>query len=285
MTLSEVREYFKTFKCEVLTSSEDNKAEIQCFSSEIRNNKLADYLKTAAWDHDIDGVTRVYLIREPSGQIVLFFSLKCGAVFTTNALDDRYSALIDAEKKFVKDLVNARLNKNDDLYYRYVESSKELFPTNHELLRQIAEHRFRKKNEAREAGDEISSLKVDACYSAIELQHFCRCDDFHLSSDIPIPLGFGLFWEQIVPVIEDIASKVGCEYLYLFAADRSENPEDCKLVSYYKSSLSFIDIEDEGVTVLKPSYDDNCIGLLQKINQLSNTREYAWALFSDHIAT
>ena len=282
MTIEEVREYYKLFKCEVLTTSDANKSEIQDFSSKIRKNNLEGYLKDHAWEHDQEGVTRVYLVRDPVGKIVLFFSLKCGAVFTTYQLDDDFRKLNDAEKAYVKELVGAHSNKDSDLLETTFEIGKSLFPDKYDLLQKIAWHRYKSKKESHEVNDFHNVMKVEECYAAVELQHFCRCDDYVPEIETGFPLGFGLFWEKIVPIIEEITEKVGCEYFYLFAADRSDNPEDRKLISYYKESLFFYDLDDEGVIVLKPGYDENCVGLLQKAHYLSNARDAAWESFSDH---
>ena len=39
---------------------------------------------------------------------------------------------------------------------------------------------------------------------------------------LDFPLGFGIFWEVIVPRILEITEHIGCQYLYLFAADHTE---------------------------------------------------------------
>ena len=283
MTLLEVREYFRRFTCEALTSSENNRIEIESFCAS-RNINLERYLKQDAWEHDSEGSTRVYLIRDPEGQIVLFFSLKCGALFTTPILDDKYQELTPAEKEFVQMLVDARMNNNRELFYQYMELGEQTF-LNFEVIAKIQEHRYASKKESQEAGDSNYVLKVDKCYAAIELQHFCKHTNYKLPPEIKFPLGFGLFWEKIVPLIEEVISKVGCEYLFLFAADRSENSEEKRLISYYKEALCFFELDDEGVVALKPEYDDNCIGLLQRTQYLLDTRESAWEAFSDHVST
>ena len=62
MTIDEVKSYYGSFDCEVLTSNPQNEMEIRDFTCHIRNNTLENYLKTDAWKEDIDGETRVYLI-------------------------------------------------------------------------------------------------------------------------------------------------------------------------------------------------------------------------------
>ncbi len=64
MTIDEVKSYYRNFDCEVLTSNSHNKKDIQDFSCRLRNNTLENYLKTDAWKEDLDGITRVYIIRE-----------------------------------------------------------------------------------------------------------------------------------------------------------------------------------------------------------------------------
>ena len=60
-------------------------------------------MKTDAWKEDLDGITRVYIIRERgTRRIVLYFSLKCGTLFTTYSLDDAYKKLEDAQKSLNK---------------------------------------------------------------------------------------------------------------------------------------------------------------------------------------
>lgn len=284
MAIDDVQKFYQSFQCEVLTSSDKNKSEIQDFSSKIRKNSLEQYLKERAWESDSNGETRVYLIREPENkQIVMFFSLRCGLAFTTHYLDDAYQRLNPTQKDFVKKLVNSRIKNPSSYPSQYIDLAKGLFPENWNDLFNISDRRYNTHMEAYAIGDVKSIQKVDACYSAIELQHFCRDDNYKLPSSIKFPLGFGLFWEKIVPRIIEITNMVGCEYLYLFAADRSDNPDDKKLISYYKDSLSFCELEGEGVILLKPEYDNNCTGLLQNAQCLQTSRDYAWERYADII--
>lgn len=284
MTIDEVQKFYQRFQCEVLTSSDKNQSEIQDFSSKIRKNSLEQYLKERAWESDSNGKTRVYLIREPkTKQIVMFFSLRCGLAFTMHILDDAYQDLNYLEKEFVQKIVDSRLKEPISYPNKYIESAKKIFPNNWTELLRISERRYETQKEAISIGDSKSVQKVEACYAAIELQHFCRADNYSLPPNIRFPLGFGLFWEKIVPRIIDITNMVGCEYFYLFAADRSDNPDDKKLISYYKDSLLFYELEEEGVILLKPEYDNKCIGLLQKAQYLLDSRNEAWNRYSDFI--
>ena len=271
MNIEDVKEYFDSFKCEPLTSREQNQVDIQSFSSNIQNStSLEDYLKTEAWSEDKDGKICTYIVRDPeTNKIVLYFSIKCGLVFSTDEIDDKYQLLCDDEKEIVNDLVDmlSQNQKIDDTYEEY----KSLYP-NLSYLKSLAKERKRRKIGFIDMDDKNNIYKVDKCYSAIELQYLCRCDDFTVPQKfLAVPqktggyLGFGLFWQIIVPIIVDISEKVGCEYLYLFAADHSENKEDKKLIKHYKEALMFGELSDFDIILLKPNDNKNCLGLAQPI--------------------
>lgn len=78
INIVEKRNYFRKFKCEVLTSRSENKDLISEFISRKADNSLESYIKDEdkAWTEDLDGETRVYLVKDESGKIALFFSMK-----------------------------------------------------------------------------------------------------------------------------------------------------------------------------------------------------------------
>ena len=69
---------------------------------------------------------------------------------------------------------------------------------------EIADRRLDTKNESIEIGQSENTINVPNCISAIELRHLCKNENFKIPEEIDIPLGFGIFWEIIVPVIIDI---------------------------------------------------------------------------------
>ena len=235
---------------------------------------LEDYLKNKAWKADLEGETRVYLVKDQNSSIALFFSIKCGLLYKKYQYDDLESDKLD----FVNMLVDAMLQKDNDTLSNYYNSGmydlKEM-----EYLFKIASHRIDLKMEDKELQDNKYTLKVEECYSAIEIHHFCRNSMYKINEQIGIPLGFGLFWEVIVPLVYDITNQVGCKYLYLFAADKSTNEEVKKLVQYYKNELKFSDVED--MMLIKPYYDKGCLGLVQAVSDLQYNRDAVWEEFSD----
>lgn len=71
------RNYFQSFKCEVLAANPQNKDLIKKFASKKANNQLESYIKNEdkAWAEDSDGETRVYVVKDEAGDIALFFSI------------------------------------------------------------------------------------------------------------------------------------------------------------------------------------------------------------------
>lgn len=57
------------------------------------------------------------------------------------------------------------------------------------------------------------------------MKHFCKNEMYIPDEHLDFPLGFGIFWEVIVPRILEITEHIGCQYLYLFAADHMEQAD------------------------------------------------------------
>lgn len=170
-------------------------------------------------------------------------------------------------------LIDALKNKDLEAISNYYNSGYYNVKKIDELYK-IAEKRLEVKNEGQELGDDDLALKVHKCYSAIELRHFCKNINYKIEKR-KVPLGVGLFWQVIVPQICKITDLVGCKYIYLFAADNTETNENQKqtrkLVQYYKNDLKFEDVQ--GLTIIKPAYDNSCWGMIQEISNLKKNQE------------
>ena len=97
---------------------------------------------------------------------------------------------------------------------------------------------------------------------------------------IELAFGVGLFWEHIAPLVIDISDKVGCRYLYLFAADLTDNNMgniNRKLVDYYRINLKFQ--FDDTLYFIKPEYDRGCWCLCQSISDLNENKLWIWKQF------
>lgn len=268
------RRFFQNFYPEILTSKQINQQLINDFAATGEGKGLENYLKNKAWEADLEGETRVYLVKDQNSSIALFFSIKCGLLYKKYQYDDLESDKLD----FVNMLVKAMLQKDNDTLRNYYDSEMyDLEEMDH--LFKIASNRIDLKMEDKELQDNKYTLKVEECYSAIEIHHFCRNSMYKINEQVGIPLGFGLFWEVIVPLVYDITNRVGCKYLYLFAADQTADEEVKKLVQYYKNELKFSDVED--MMLIKPYYDKGCLGLVQAVSDLQYNRDAVWEEFSD----
>ncbi len=277
ISLAEDRKFYQQYKCEILTSNQINKLLINDFKADDLGRSLEEYLKANAWSEDSDGETKVYLIKDIDNKVALYFSLKCGLLYEPYD----YFRLASDELDFVNMLIDALKIKDHEAINSYIESGY-FDAEKTDKLYKIAQERIDIKNEGIELGDDESTLKVHKCYSAIELRHFCKNVNYQTEKR-KVPLGVGLFWEVIVPQIYRITDLVGCKYLYLFAADNTPTKENQhetrKLVQYYKNDLKFEDIQ--GLTVIKPTYDRSCWGMIQKISDLRKNQEVIWEEFSD----
>lgn len=268
------RKYFQGFRAEILTSNQMNQQLIQDFSATGDGEGLEYYLKNYAWSADLEGETKVYLVKDKEGTVALFFSIKCGLVYKSYQYDNLESDKLE----FVNMLIDAMAQNDTDTLENYYNSG--MYPdVEMDYLFRIAKNRIGLKLEEKELQDNKFTLKVEECYSAIEIHHFCKNSLYKSDRQVGVPLGFGIFWEVIVPLVCEITGKLGCKYLYLFAADQTNDAEVKKLIQYYKNELKFSDVED--MMLIKPYYDKGCLGLVQTIADLQYNRDAVWEEFSE----
>ena len=277
----EKRKFFQGFKYETLTSNPENRELIGKFVSKKENNTLEAYIKDEdkAWKEDLDGETRVYLVKDKSGNIALFFSVKCGLLVGEN-LEEKLS---EEDQDFVNTIIDLIKEKDEMGKRNMYDLGISVYGNEVDRLFEIAEHRFETKTESIEIGQSQNTINVPTCMSAIELRHLCKNENYVMPAEVNIPLGFGIFWEIIVPIIIEITKQVGCKYVYLFAADKTEEQSEFKmkkLISHYKNNFKFSEC-DEGMKFVKPEYDNHCYGLIQSVSNLESNREAIWHEFSD----
>lgn len=117
---------------------------------------------------------------------------------------------------------------------------------------------------------------VGKTYSGLELVHFCANntkDELWECYHLPQPRGAVIFWRFIVPIVLKVRELVGCEYLFLFAADLSNFQS---LVEYYRDELGFADGAE--MATAKPLYDLSCKFMYQEAATLEERRKE----FFDH---
>lgn len=93
---------------------------------------------------------------------------------------------------------------------------------------------------------------------AIELTHFAVDERFRnpLKTDNTVHTGEFIFWNFILPIVKDVAKKVACKALFVFAIDTP------KLIKYYKNVLQFKELsntnEKQFFEYAAPDYDEGC---------------------------
>ncbi len=112
--------------------------------------------------------------------------------------------------------------------------------------------------------------RVGQTFAGIELVQFCKNElqNSYIKS-LPFDRKFGdiVFWYFIVPIISKVTEHIGCQYLFLFAADSTDNQT---LVNYYRSFLKFSDEKRHSAAI--PLYDFTCQFMYQEIVNLARHR-------------
>lgn len=263
--------------CQRLTADPANRKLIRSFYC-AKGSGLAHYLRQWAWEEDREGSTAFYLIKNRRGEILMFFSLKCGALF--DPLDEtELQERINAYNEILDRIRRARSADERAEGLGLLEQIRR----NHGIPLDQLESNLRdgvqyKKNTLREIrGDRAHEpngmiVRVGETHPGIELVHFCANDDariFWRRSGMKRPMGEVLFWWFIAPIIYNVQDVIGCKYVFLFAADLSP---DRSLVNYYQIALNFEQPDDIGTS--KPRYDFQCEFMCQKTNDLRTYRRY-----------
>lgn len=273
----EQRKIIESFSCERLSYREENKELIKSFSS-VRGRGLVNYLQSCAWQDDIEGNMANYLIKSSEGDVVLFFSLKCGSLF--DPLDEK---TIEERAQWAQELlgkvqaINAD-GQERDLAIQLLERIRsgrdiplEQIKNRIKLNAQQAQEFLRQLNYDKEHEENGQIIRVGHTYPGIDLVNFCLNDSAKekwKQCNLKHPIGKILFWEYIAPIICKVQNYVGCQYIFLFAADTSE---DGTLINYYDVELKFKQPTDIGTN--KPRYDLCCQFMCETISELKQNRE------------
>ena len=255
-----------TFTCERLSRDRDNLSKIQTFLS-YRGPGLVNTLRNRGWNEDCRGTTAYYVVKNPQGRIMLFFSLKCGVLFDPDYVDRCADEFSETQRLWrtwnqaragdeaaAEELAQLRRELGKEEYDRRIRDLREEYEHRTAVLRQI-------KNDKRyEPNKKI--VRVDQSHPAVELVEFCVNERLRSYWEERFQQSFAtrrqtmgkvLFWWFIVPKMIEVSSLLGCEYAYLFAAD---DEPDGDLVRYYEDALHFRKLTHLGA--IKPFYDMTC---------------------------
>lgn len=275
------REALGKFTCERLAHKEENLEKIKNFTVRKEGRGLLGNLINSGWGKDMRGSTAYYVIKNERGEIVLFFSLKCGTLFDpfhVNAFVDAYqdTEVYGKWKKFRVYAYNTGLTQPELNRVKAIDPEAAKFIALRdsigeaewfELIKELK--RLDSLMEDRQNEHNQLLVRVEQDYSAIQLVDFCADDDANSRwkhqdeyGMMPQLMGETLFWWFIVPKMQQISQLIGAEFVYLFAADSSA---EGTLTKYYER-LHFRKLSKLGT--VKPFYDLNCSFMGKRLNTL-----------------
>lgn len=231
------------------------------------------------------GKTAYYIIKTKQNEVLMFFSMKCGALFDPLLDEDEVKQDFQRLIVLLQAIKNANgkvleLEEANEILTKYqIGDRVSLKDFNRLLERAKGKKTFLEQlgsDKARESNDNIA--RVMTTHSGIELVHFCTNDNMKSKwkeYNLGHPMGETLFWKFIAPKFFAVQELVGCEYAFLFAADLSE---DESLVNYYDVSLKFKKRLDVGTN--KPFYDFCCEFMCQEVNDMKKNRELFFENFN-----
>ena len=264
------KEILESFSIERLSSSDINLQLVGSFSNP-KSDSLTNKIQSDAFEEDENGSVAYYVIKnKEDGGIVFYFSLKCGQL---------YDKLIEKEQ--------LRLIKNLFQYFDEIEKEESTSEEDRRLIKEIREsvrtskgvskaelEKIQKKNN--KAVTDIERVftenlqRVGQTFAGVEIVQFCANENYRKLFDslgfFP-PFGAIVFWHFLVPKVLEVRKHIGCQYLFLFAADTSD---DESLIRYYRT-LHFTDVGQHGAVI--PLYDWTCRFMYQEIAGLSKGKE------------
>lgn len=266
-------ELLRSLKCERLSSKPENFSLIDDFYN-TRNNSLVDTLQGDAYGDDENNRIAYYIVKTVDDKILFFFSLKCGLLYDEFIEGDRLKEI----QSFYDTILRMSLDETQS-----VENKKAIAS----ILESVRSKKGIKKEDVARVlhlsvdSDEFSKIfgKNLKTFPGVELVHFCANDAHREVWDgygLPQNLGTTVFWYFIVPKILEMLKIVGCEYVFLFAADLTPYEE---LIRYYSDQLKFEKADEHCVAI--PMYDFTCQFMSQKTCELEGKRKQFFEEFND----
>ena len=260
----------ESLDCQRLSSDFGNMYYVDGFSNYV-NDDIAQTLRNEAFSEDESNSIAYYVVKHPNGQILFFFSLKCGLLFDhfiKPELLERLKILSDELSDISDDKTLTSQQKQDVM--EVMEKIRACKGVTKEDLQKLPQQKLDILSELeKELNDDIA--RVGKTFSGIELVHFCsnnETDDLWENFGLPQLRGTTIFWYFVVSQILNALKYVGCQYVFLFAADKSKEE---KLVRYYENQLNFQ--RPEELATAKPFYDFTCKFMCHDVSTLERERE------------
>ena len=221
---------------------------------------------------DLDGHLASFVVVSPDGLPMVFFSLRCGELFEKST---QYKMMLSHNAYMAIE----RLMNNPSLTQeQYEEAMSHIQKAMNEGLsiddfEELPSKKSSiKEDELLEADKDIT--RVHKVYPSIEIKFWgINASARSYWKSLPLPedkkMGETLFWTKVVETIRQMMYMVGCEYVYLFAAD---NEAEGELVKYYRVCLNFG--SSSKMSANKPRFDYKSQFLFQRVKDLFAKQRY-----------
>ena len=218
-----------------------------------------------------------YVVLSPDNVVLGFYSLRCGELYRQVDLQ-KMELCANAWEGLNILLANPTMTRAEQQPYLDAIQKARLagIMSPNEWQRFYVKKALYLRDKKEWSGSNIE--QVSEVLPGIELKYLGvneESKELWNSYGLPRRQGETLFWQCVVGKIDEACRHVGCQYLYLFAAD---NKPDGNLVGYYDSRLHFDKISD--LNANKPHFDFNCRFMCQDIETLRKNQAYFFEHFN-----
>lgn len=231
-------------------------------------------------EDDKDDIVASYVILSPNDDILAFFSIRCGELFSIT--NKKLVQLADDAWRAIEELAyNQSLSedKKSSLLNKIKEAGNAGLSIN-EIEAYSDKKQFFTQKENIEPNKDIN--RVYKVFPGAELKLLGvneKSKQFWKSLGMHRKMGETIFWAFVIDKLEDVKKYIGVQYLYLFAADAEA---DGNLVNYYKTRLLHIDdTMPQVLSTSKPLFDRDCRFLYQTLKELINQRQFFFDNFNE----
>ena len=259
----------ESFSIERLSSSDSNLRLVGDFFNP-KSDSLTNKIQSDAYEEDERGTVAYYIIKNPVGDILFYFSLKCGQLYD-KLIEEEQLHLIENLFKYFDVIEKEESTSEDDR--KLIKEIRESVRTSKGISKAELEKIQKKDNKAVTDLENMFTenlQRVGQTFAGVEIVQFCANENHRKFFDAMgfFPhFGAVVFWYFLVPIVLEVRKYIGCQYLFLFAADTSE---DESLIRYYRT-LHFTDAGEHGAVI--PLYDWTCRFMYQEISGLSQGME------------
>ena len=226
---------------------------------------------------DQKDIVASYVVLSPEDVVLGFYSLRCGELYRQVDLQ-KMELCANAWEALTKLRANPVMSAADkQLHFEVIQKAMLAgFTSPDEWKRFYLKKSLYIRDKKDWSGSNIE--QVSEVLPGIELKYLGINEDakgLWASYGLPKRMGETLFWQCVVDKIDEICKRVGCQYLYLFAAD---NKPDGNLVGYYNTRLHFE--KDIDLNANKPHFDFKCRFMCQEIEALKQNKAYFFNHFN-----